>query len=622
MKRNSIKKLACLSLLGLLGLTACNTTTASDVYAKPDNYSDSSVSFEKDSTVVNGYKTMEEVYDAWREGNIPSNVAEKIIIEYSYSAFGKYDDLKSIAEKIKNKEDLDTVRTFINNHKVYQTSPRVEKDEFALVSGKFAAIEKRIAQRMYKLVSGGSYTEDSIFDEAEMLKSLLNDSQSVSHPKEATTYKGLVLPSVEPEEVFETQEELGGDSLLHRENYQSLTNTYIDDKITPEIYKELLNEQYLLEEAKSTIGRSRARKINVFSITARSGMEDGKAAEYLMNYLFEVLTSAPKSAIWKNHTEWLVEGGSKLDVSKVFTDFSNAWVGNVEPIKDGDGTTKYKNTVLEDILAKQAEAEDPVFKYVEETEEGKESQSYYKSTDRGLWMTDVDKIDADPKKTDTSVESEFTGNNTYTVEHGIELKERADKLKDYTSSGWYIASDGAGTLPSSISNRLFNVTVSDSKKENETDPSKPEYAPAYDRWQKVQENSGLRKSAEYEYSKDNDYGSYLARIAGNYFLRNNDLLPGSEDQDIIFKDGSTYYVVQVEEAVNSTKMGSSDTNYSSLGRTAEDIQDITNEVAKIIAAGSTYQDLAKDYWLKKMSLEYHDTVVFNYFAETYPDLFK
>lgn len=591
MSKNSLKKLAALSLLGIFALTGCD---AEEIYSKPSGYSDSVVTIAGED----GYKDMEAIYDAWRNGSLASDTLDEMLYQYSISAFGRYDTtLSEVVAEINNSGDSTKTKTheFISSHKAYHvfkedgTTHDFEK-ECSVVLGKYAAIEKRVATKMYELIKSGAYSKDSLFSEAKLLRSLRSDYEDVQDPTTADAAKLHenieILPSVEPEDVF--------DHYLTKEFYTG----YIVKKIIPTIYSQLLNEQYLFNEATGTVGRSRARKINVFSITARSGLENSKAADYLMNYLFEVLTAPSNSDIFTTHPTW-----ASADKLNLFKDFSNAWIGTVDEIA-------HKNTVLEEILAKQT-GEEKVFERISVTDEDdNELDAYYSSTDRGIWMKDFEKIDIDPELTDKTVESIYTGNGKYTAEHGKLLKERETRLKDYTSTGWYIESEGVQNLPESISKRLFNSAVADAKKEETTTDAKgDEYHAKYDRYQ-----NGV-------YSAEHDYGNYLAYINGSYYLKSTGLVPGADAQDIFFKEGNTFYVVQVLEAVNTTKMGKTSLSYSNLGRSEADIQDMTNEIARLIAEGSTYKSLAKEHWIKEMGVKFHDTVIYDYFVSTYPDIF-
>ena len=51
------------------------------------------------------------------------------------------------------------------------------------------------------------------------------------------------------------------------------------------------------------------------------------------------------------------------------------------------------------------------------------------------------------------------------------------------------------------------------------------------------------------------------------------------------------------------------------------MEEIVNEITKVVGTGESYSTLATKYFLEKMEIEYHDDVVYDYFEETFPDLF-
>ena len=88
------------------------------------------------------------------------------------------------------------------------------------------------------------------------------------------------------------------------------------------------------------------------------------------------------------------------------------------------------------------------------------------------------------------------------------------------------------------------------------------------------------------------------------------------------RSSSTYYIVQIEEAVSSSKLSKTSENRYAVLRSSGDMQTIVNEVAKIIAQGESYSSLSTKYWLEKINFKIHDTVVYDYFKSNYPELFE
>ena len=229
-----------------------------------------------------------------------------------------------------------------------------------------------------------------------------------------------------------------------------------------------------------------------------------------------------------------------------------------------------------------------------------EDYAYYLGTDFGDMMENFSKIKYDVNTTDTSVESDFTGNYAYTADIGKEIKENDLMTKSYTTDGWYSESSDISELPDAIKSRLFNIGVANVL-DNEN---------IVDRWNGT------------SYAKPADESKLVAKINGKYYLKVASKESGSQDEDdILFEDGGKYYIIQIEEAVSGSKLSKDSEIYNVEGRERTK-EDIINEVARIIATKDTYQTLSTKHWLEKAAMEYHDTKVYDYFKENYPDLFE
>ena len=91
--------------------------------------------------------------------------------------------------------------------------------------------------------------------------------------------------------------------------------------------------------------------------------------------------------------------------------------------------------------------------------------------------------------------------------------------------------------------------------------------------------------------------------------------------DIVYDDGNAYYIVQVFEAAKDAKLrNASSTNYA-VTRGQEKMDEIIDEVAKIVGETGNYSSLSKEHWLEKMDIKYHDQAIYDYFLSNYPDLF-
>ena len=596
MANKKFVKVAALALLCTIGLTACDDS----VIAKPTGYDkDAVIDIAGEDDLYHNLASI--VYDSYRDGSLAADVLDKVLYEYSVSMLGRYNKLcgsssgTTLKEAVAHADDADKtlINKFVKEHKAYWSvnadgkrvndAGDVVKDdadasarEIARVKEKWDSIEERIAEAMYAKISGGSYTERSLFSEKKFLKALKFDMKKVADYKNSATVvnaEQILDPDYEDKQVWE--------KFLTRNNYQQNFNlnedetnntiTYVEDEIIPTIYRTLLTEQYILDMTYNTLGRASARKINVFSITNNDKYD--RAAGSLMNHLVNKINTKDSDVTLAS-----------------FKDYAKVWKGV------GIDST---NTIAADLLSTGA--------FVSAT--AKDGTNYIKGTKYGDMMENYDKIDDDPLLTDTSVEADFTGSNTYVKEIGKTLKEREIALTDYTITGWYTKSAGVEGLPSTITTRLFNIGT----------------AAALDRAidEKNPDTDRFADGATADASKD--YNAYVAKINGKFYLKNDSAEQGDDANDILFydRDSKTYYVVQIEEAVNATKFSKTAArNYEKIYNDPAKMQEYVNAVLKVVAKGDSYESLSKKHWLEEMNLKYHDTVVYEYFKTNFPDLFE
>ena len=602
MSNKGIKKILAVALLSTIGLAACSK----DIQAKPKNYDDKLIAF-SDSKDEIYHNLVSIIDDAYREGTLASVVLDKVLYQYSVSVFGRYnrvakpDNLGS--DEITLKEaarqcapgytgEKTIASKFIENHKAFWstdndgnrlTTDEAKQSEFDRVYAKWKTIEDRIAKDLYGDISGGSYNNTrGYFREDKFLASLKNQLHKVKDPYAAGTTmttedeKVLITPDVEEEEVF--------DYYLHRENYQdpsswdlaqtedpsAVTVKYVEEEVIPSIYRTLLVEQYLLDESYNNLGRSAARKINVLAISTNDNNDKG--ADYLMKYFVR---------------EKISKKGQEITLDD-FKAVSNA----VKGLVDSTGHNAYLDEV------NSVAAYEGAYPRVEFKAYDGNDYSYYLGTDFGDMMAKYAKIKSDINLTDTSVESDFTGEYTYSAEVGKEIKENNIKKKDYTVDGWYIKSNGVSDLPDDIKSRLFNIGVANVL-DDET---------VVDRWAGESYNGNVTGESK-----------LVAKINGKHYLKVASKQSGADPRDdILFYEGGKYYIIQIEEAVSGSKLAKETTTqkYDSAKK-----EDIINEVAKVIANNDTYVSSSTKHWLEEAALKYHDTKVYDYFKSNYPDLF-
>ena len=626
MRKNNVIKFTAIALLSVFALTACDD----DIIAKPTGYDDNSPVVNIDGfngTVYNN--TFTDIYDSIRSGSLASDVLDQLLYQYSVSVFGNYNAVT--ASKISDNKfgettlkaavagltldadgnptaGNDVAKAFIKAHSAYWTKNKAGKrvgddnkevdenadpslSEYARLNNKWKTIEKRIAEKMYAQISGGSYSERNVFEEERYLRSLaVSVENNVAALNETTPlFKGVLTSEVEDYDVFnkESKDITGADDfILHRENYQSNAAlnqtetadqdaTYVEDKLIPDIYRQLLVEQYILDESYDTLGRTSARHISVLSISKNSNYSKG--AVNLMNTFV-------KTKIFDNNRSEDID----LDTFKMV---SNAWVGAFMSDTNYASTAEYElmNSAVPEYLVTTG------------------SNPYFQGTAYGDMMEEIEKINANPALSEN--ESAYTGSNAYSVEVGKEIKTRELQLKDFTSTGWYVKSVGASVLPDSVKNQLFDINVANAL--NGEDCVEYSFDETESVW-KTNETNDNRESLI----------NVVGKVKDQYFLRNTTRIKGNPvENDILFENDGTYYIVLVEDAIRSKNLNKE--NYQEA--TADELDTLEtyiNEIVQIVADNDTYKTLSKKHWLEEMDLKFHDTTVYDYFKSNFPELFE
>ena len=621
--RKNILKISALALLGAFTLTSCSD----DIIAKPADYDKNSPVIE-----IKGYNgsiynnNFTDIYDAYRDGSLAQDVLDTLLYQYSVSVFGNYNKvtaakigdeanpnpygeitLKAAVAGLNNDATDGNANTkaFIKEHSAYWTKNKAgnrvddnnkevakdadpSKSEYARLNNKWKTIEKRIAEKLYAAVSGGSYSDRNVFKEEKYLRALAADIENNVRSLSANPnlFEGILTSKVEDYQVFTVKTANINnveDFILHRENYQSNAElnqeeskdqdaTYVEDKIIPEIYRQLLVEQYILDESYDTLGRTSARHIDVLAIAKNS--EYAKGAVNLMNTFVNdtIFNNARTDAI-------------TLDSFKLV---SNAWVGAFMADK-----------------ANHQEEYNLMKKAIPEYETSNSKGEFFQGTAYGDMMEELEKISANPKLSEN--ESTYTNSGAYTWETGRDIKTAELQLKDYTSTGWYVKSVGVSTLPDSLKNQLFDINVAnalngDKCVEYSFDTTKNEW--------NTNEDAG-----------NTNLINVVGKIKDQYFLRNTSRITGNPVQsDILFESDGTYYIVLVQDAIRSKNLNKA--NYAEASAAELDkLETYINEIVQLVADNDTYQNLSKKHWIKKMDIKFHDTVVYDYFKSTFPEIF-
>ena len=671
MSNKKFSKLAVLSLLGVLALTSCGSSD-DEIKSKPSNYNDPIFTIDDETEKIHN-NIISIIADQYHDAGIASDTLNKVLYRYAQTIYGAYNKIEladgdtgttlkeaaRIAGAINgaSQEDTETLYAFIRSHKVYWNyndkgqhidhAGDVVKDdktfipcveELNNVSDRFEEVETRIAKNMYSKISSGTYTSKHFFKEFEYVKSLYNNGEDVIHYKKVEadpTIKPLIIDyTVDEDEVFSK-------GILHRDFYQ--TNYalgedeeadvgtgadahqyhYIEKEIIPQIYSDLLVEQYLLDEESNAVKQSRARLINVIKIE-KHGDFDLNAQGLIKQLVKEIYSRKPVgdylSYIDEENNPYFSIFEKYEDISKGLSTVVNTRDPSFIPVTDKDDEHYWD---AEQIIYRINAPRSDAFEYTE-----KRGIAYYKNTNFGDLVEDYDEfLSAESyDEIDTSLRNKFTSNGTVTPEEGFDQEKISLSQVETITKGWYVQKN-APSLDSNgeIKKNLFQLSVANNKLEAKDATSEilkydnEEGLAASDRYEKVGANWEVRSEKSPEENK------YICSINGAYFLKF-DGSPADADyiDDIVLNDnsGNAYYVVQVIEAVKDVKLRNSDSpNSYANTREAGFLNKVIAEVTTKVAETGSYSSLSKEYWLKKMNITYHDQSVYDYFKSNYPDLF-
>ena len=667
MLKNNMKKLAVLSLLGVFALAGCSNDSK-EIYAKPSNYNDAIVTIDGNDEKIHN-DIMKIIYDAMHDGSVASKTLDKVLYRYAQSVFGSYNKITlskndesttlkaAVANLREDSTDKSTVNGFIKAHKAYWSyndeGKHVNDDdpdnivvvdeksdwtpcesERQRVSDKWDDIEDRIAEAMFSKISSGTYTSKHFFDELKLVRALYQDAQDVDYDsakavdpqtgKRINTQPRIIPYTVEGKDIFdEFTENVEGVEVpfhyLHREYYQTnwqynkdetsdegLTNQfhYVEEELIEDIYNDMLVEQYLLDEEVAAVRNSRARLINVIKIEKYSTftINADLLVKALVNEIYSTVPEASQTTL-----DYVDEDHNPFE--KMFESYANM----------SKGLYNLLSSEELDKLGDINEASSDAFKLVTSDH----NKQYYEHTTYGDLVEEYEDLLAaeDFESLDKDLYNKYTSNGTTTYEEGFDQEEISLSQTQSITKGWYIQKS-APSLDSNgtITNRLFQLSVANAKVEvkDENDTEALEELAKTDRIEKNGDTWQPRAKAA---DKEN---KFLCSINGAFFLKFEGAYSGDDyKNDIVYDDGSAYYIVQVIEAVKDSKLRNSQSSSSYANTRGESfLNEVIAQTTRKVAETGNYASLAKEHWLKEMSIKYHDQNVYDYFKENYPDLFK
>lgn len=581
MVKTNNKKLLCISTLACsLLLAGCDSITAF-----PSFYEDPIIEKDDGSSIDVYDNLMSVLYDSIAMGQ-----TQKVLDEFMYiiaqDQFGTYGELHNLVESGTTEEMV----SFINDHssiyyhendeKLVEQFPSYTLDSLRVerLINLYENVTERIKDVFYDQITSGSYSDRQVFDEKEL--ALAHKYNLYNIDMTGTFYKGYLTPDF-------TKDNISSVIDLTTGRY----NDYIIKSLVPTIYRELLVENYLYKESYSTFGRAYGRKVNIVGITtdddyknASSSLVNSFVDEYILDQVdqnavvnYEILSDA-----WKGFNG-VTKEGKILPMGASETN-----------LLDLAGFTKVTLTADQLLL-------------LDHVVDGSLT-SYYKETKLGIMLEKYFLIEEGNRFESaeaSAAEAEFTASSTYPKEVGLQIKIAQLAEEDYLTDGWFVKNGGLTELPDSspdkIRSRLFNISVA-----NEIDRF---------------DADEMETATNHDYNPNN----YVRYINNNYYLTPAISQTSSVDpRNFAMSSDGKEYIVQVEEAVSTSKLSSSDDGYASIrpGEGPLFTEETAMEIANVLGTKDSYINSAYGYYIEQYGVTYHDTTIQEFFESTFPDLFE
>lgn len=577
MTRNKRKAGLLLVLAASFLLTGCDSFEA-----LPIRYNDDIVVNEDDTKIDVYDNIMGVLYD-----NISSNKKDDVLNNFieivAKDQFGTYSEIKSLVAE----NDDTKIKAFIDSHKaVYWNEKKATLDGTEVTEDEFLAtkfektvdeirkarflnfynsLNEKINETFYTQITSKDYNDTTgKFEEKRLAMAHYSEGYSIDVNNSELTWKeGYVTTSLKKEDVS---------SLI---SFDGRYDDYIERNIMKTVYKDKLVEQYLLDNNYSTLGRAYGRKVNIIKLT-----RDDKNKEL-------------PSKLLKAYATNYIEAGKDIDFETV----ANAWRGfrGVE-LKDGQLVAiPLSDDEIE--LLKAAGLEEKIITNEDGTTY---NTGIFEETQYGQLVEKcINAIAAEGKRSDYRTDEEntawndLTSNGTRSIETGFNIKLAELALNDYTTDGWYVKNGGLTDLPDAIRNRLFNINVS-----NELD----------------------KVTDSYTYNQTD----YLRKVGSHYFLTPAASEAGDNYNYIIYNESSSY-IIEVEEAVSTSKLNIDGKDSYVVNKKGNDplfSETIAHKLAETLGTKDSYINNAYSSYIEEYSLVYHDSTIYDYFKEKYPELFE
>jgi hypothetical protein len=566
------KKAKFLLTLGVAALTMGGLASCGEVVATPtDDEYYAKLLDNGDGSADIANNELKEIYDALvSEGDTnSSNVLNNILYLYSKSVFGDFWDLKAAVES----GDVSAIAAAHDVYKDADGNPSGDKVEMI-----YRQILYKVKKVFYSYVTNSTYQVRSKFYEKKFYDAQveanydLDDSAEGGYKEEPTQVRGetRILETLDASEIDSAN--ATSDASASTSFFKNLFVTYknyIDINVLPDIYRDMLVDQYLYTENFTTLANSYGRKVEMIRLEANSAYPTA-VGDIVLAYSQNIVNADASAWDTATYGDLSDYGLSFLDrLVKGYYDFEGTEAAAAEMIYEAADWTAFTAEEVANIPAIEGISD---------------LTKIRKESTLGGYISDLIHIYDPTYIDDSSLVSDYTSSGSYTVTTGFSIKTRSLIATSNITYGWYTTSNKISNATDDISTRLFKI--------------------------------GVANEVGSDLSSSDGNGRYVWERNGNYYLTPSSY-ESTNTAPFAISDSGTWYIVRVEEAVKFSKFqDTSDVHYETL-----EGEYIARCIADEMGSSDTYVNLSNRYWVNKMAIVYHDTSIYDYFKKTFPDLF-
>lgn len=607
MEKNISKKL----VAGICALSAAFILASCDpISAVPKNYNDPIV-VNKDTkaAIEDDNNKVGKIYDSIatdRNTKIVSTLLENVAL----GKFGSFIDLKTAYEgdeAAKEKYISDHASVLVRKGDKDVKGFNEKQVQLARFDNLYKDIMARINEFFYNEVTSGSYNDDEgRFDEGKLWMAHYYEFYDLGNRDEAMKNVRFVTNDITKENAYN---ELKGKYYLTAEEAKAGKRGYIEEKVYPQILKDKLVEEYVLNNNYASLGRAYAREVNYIKISYET---DIFAWDLLKNFAEDYIIHSTDALDFEIITKAIKGFDSVKDFQLDPANPSDIYRGIVKLADGSPAKELLKKTLKETDKVVEVKAEDISKHYMLDNVALIEADTYYRDTKLGELIYSYQKaIRAEeagrfPIASDKAELDKFTSSGK-SKEYGLREKLISLAKEDYTTEGWYVKNGGLSELPSALRDRLFNINVA-SKLD---DGSLADEHPA----------SEGKEDTMGSYENGSKRLPYLRSINGRKFVIPAKSQTYAENpynylyQDV---DGKAFYIVQVLEAPSTAKLNTAaDSTYDGIKA-----EKLARSVAKVLGTKDSYIKDAYTEELRPYTFTFYETSLYEHFKSEYPDLFE